>query len=245
MGDIVISKKLRRIANRFINRCVNWTKKGHRKVSYSQCGEDIIINFILTCLKIDKPTYMDIGAHHPFRFSNTALFYEAGCHGINIEPDPDLFKLFEKYRKNDINLNIGISDKPGELLFYIMSSQTMNTFSMQEAEDLVLNHGFVITNKVKVPVDTISNVVEEYLNGINVDILSIDVEGLELQILESIDFTVFSPIVICAETISYSTRGLGVKDVALIKFLENKGYMVYADTYINTIFVQKDRWIDH
>jgi hypothetical protein len=88
MGDIVISKKLRRIANRFINRCVNWTKKGHRKVSYSQCGEDIIINFILTCLKIDKPTYMDIGAHHPFRFSNTALFYEAGCHGINIEPDP-------------------------------------------------------------------------------------------------------------------------------------------------------------
>jgi hypothetical protein len=56
---------------------------------------------------------------------------------------------------------------------------------MQEAEDLVLNHGFVITNKVKVPVDTISNVVEEYLNGINVDILFIDVEGLELQIFHN------------------------------------------------------------
>ena len=94
------------------------------------------------------------------------------------------------------------------------------------------------------PVDTISNVVEKYLNGINVDILSIDVEGLELQILESVDFTVFSPTVICAETISYSTRGLGIKNVALIRFLENKGYIVYADTYINTIFVRKDLWID-
>jgi len=232
---------MRKILGRMLNRFAN----NHKKISYSQCGEDIIIDHILKSLKVDKPVYIDIGAHHPFQFSNTALFYKSGCRGVNIEPDPVLFKLFEKYRKNDINLNIGISDKPGESLLYIMSSQTMNTFSMQEAENLVLNHGFTVTNKIKVPIDTISNVVEKYLNNTNVDILSIDVEGLELQIFESIDFTVFLPTVICAETISYSTKGLGIKDIDLIKLLKNNDYMVYADTYINTIFVRKDLWFDH
>lgn len=236
MGDLIMKA---------LTRILHLHTKDYKKISYSQCGEDIIIDYILEGLKIDKPIFMDIGAHHPFIFSNTALFYESGCQGINIEPDPNLFKLFEKYRKRDINLNIGISDKPGELLFYIMSSQTMNTFSMQEAEDLVLNHGFKIIDKIKVPVDTVSNIVKKYLNGRNVDILSIDVEGVDLQILKSIDFTEFSPTVICAETVSYSTKGLGIKDLDIINFLEDNGYMKYADTYINTIFVRKDQWINH
>jgi len=134
-------KALTGFLNRFTN---NYKKVSYKKVSYSQCGEDTIIDHIFKSLKINKPTFMDIGAHHPFKLSNTALFYESGCQGINIEPDPDLFKLFKKYRKRDINLNIGVSDKPGELLFYIMSSQAMNTFSTQQAEDLTLNHGFTI-----------------------------------------------------------------------------------------------------
>ena len=215
------------------------------KNSYSQSGEDLIIKYIFEALNVKKPYYMDIGAHHPFKFSNTALFYESGCQGINIEPDPNLFKLFKKYRKRDINLNIGVSDKPGELLFYVMSSQTMNTFSMQEAEDLVSNHGFTITKKIKVQVDTISNIVKNHLNGKKLDLLSVDVEGMDLQILKSIEFTEFFPTVICVETISFSTKGLGIKDLSIKIFLESKGYMKYADTYINTIFVRKDKWCNH
>jgi FkbM family methyltransferase len=215
------------------------------KNSYSQSGEDLIIKYIFEALNVKKPYYMDIGAHHPFKFSNTALFYESGCQGINIEPDPNLFKLFKKYRKRDINLNIGVSDKPGELLFYVMSSQTMNTFSIQEAEDLVSNHGFTITKKIKVQVDTISNIVKNHLNGKKLDLLSVDVEGMDLQILKSIEFTEFFPTVICVETISFSTKGLGIKDLSIKFFLESKGYMKYADTYINTIFVRKDKWCNH
>jgi hypothetical protein len=144
-----------------------------------------------------------------------------------------------------VNLNIGVSDKPGELLFYIMSSQTMNTFSKDVAEDLAVNHGFMIEEETKVQVDTVSSIVKKYLNGRTVDILSIDVEGLDLPILKSIDFTAFSPTVICIETISYSTKGQGVKDLEIIDYLERKGYLKYADTYINTIFVRSERWIDH
>lgn len=216
-----------------------------KKISYSQSGEDLIIKYIFDALNVKNPVYMDIGAHHPFKFSNTALFYELGSDGINIEPDPSLFSIFRKYRKRDINLNIGVSDKSGELFFYIMSLQTMNTFSKSDAEDLSLNHGITITKKIKVPVDTISNIAKTHLKGKNVDLLSVDVEGLDLQILKSIDFSEFFPTVICVETISFSTKGLGIKDLEIINFLESKGYMKYADTYINTIFVRKDRWNNH
>lgn len=104
-------------------------EKKYEKKSFSQSGEDLIVKFIIDNLGINKPTYIDIGAHHPYFISNTALFYKNGCRGINIEPDPPLFKVFLKYRKEDVNLNIGISDCNSESDFYIISASTLNTFS--------------------------------------------------------------------------------------------------------------------
>src|SRR5688572_17355247 len=85
----------------------------YRKISYSQSGEDLIIKYIFDNLGISQPSYFDIGAHHPFFLSNTALFYSLGCRGINVEPDPSLFTPFKDKRKEDINLNIGISSSEG------------------------------------------------------------------------------------------------------------------------------------
>lgn len=66
------------------------------KKSYSQSGEDLIIKYIFDALGIEKPSYIDVGAYHPYCLSNTSLFYELGSKGINIEPDPMLFKNFPK-----------------------------------------------------------------------------------------------------------------------------------------------------
>ncbi len=82
-----------------------------KKISFSQCGEDLIVQNIFNCLGIEKPSYIDVGAYDPFIFSNTALFYSKGSRGINIEPDPHLYKTFPKHRKEDINLNVGIGEK--------------------------------------------------------------------------------------------------------------------------------------
>lgn len=218
-------------------------KDKYKKVSFSQSGEDLIVKFILNGLKIEKPSYLDIGAHHPFYLSNTALFYENGSRGINIEPDPILFKEFIKHRKNDVNLNIGIADKEGELDFHILNPPSLNTFSKEEAERFEIEHGYKITRVVKVQVNTIAHIIEKYCNGMFPHFLSLDAEGLDEQILYSINYNITAPIVICVETISFSTSGHGVKNYELINFLENKGYMVYADTYINTIFVQKKLWV--
>jgi FkbM family methyltransferase len=217
-------------------------KHKFKKISFSQCGEDLIVKYIFDALGIAKPTYIDIGAHHPYFISNTALFYKNGSIGINIEPDPTLFKEFIKFRKNDINLNIGISDDNCELDFYIISSPTLNTFSKEEADKYVVEGDYTIKKIEKISVQTLSDILNTFSNGIFPQFLSIDAEGVDEIIIRGIDFDKNFPIVICIETITFSTSGNGLKNVAVIEYITSKGYLLYADTNINSIFVKKEIW---
>lgn len=212
------------------------------KLSYSQTGEDIIIKSIFEAINVDKPSYLDIGAHHPTYLNNTAMLYKAGCRGINVEPDPILFSAFIKDRSKDINLNIGVATKPGKLTFYVMDPPTLNTFSESEADKYVSENGFSIRKKLLLDVNTIRNIVNEHHNGKFPDFLSIDVEGLDYDLIQSINYKKTYPKVICVETITYSSNGKGIKQKKIINHLQSQGYMVFADTYINTIFVRKDLW---
>lgn len=209
------------------------------KTSYSQCGEDLIVRFVFDFLKIPSPTYVDIGAHHPHYLSNTYLFYQQGSTGINIEPDPILFQAFSKQRKRDTNLNIGISDAEGELPFYVMSVPTLNTFSEAEAQAAVEQGRVQVDRTIPVKVRPINAVLHENLLNRPLDFLSIDVEGLDFSILNSMDFKQWRPKVICAETITYSEANQGKKLPEIAGLLFDLGYEAYADTHINTIFVDR------
>lgn len=208
--------------------------------SYSQTGEDVIIRSIFNVLKIDKPTYIDIGAFDPRRLSNTALFYEGGCRGINVEPNPLLFREFLVKRREDVNLNIGIHKEPGELDYFVMDVPTLNTFSRNEAENNQSQHGHKIVEVKKIKVDSLKNVLEHYCAGKFPDYMDLDAEGVDEVILESIDYLNNYPKVICLETVEYSKDGSGRKNDVLIGMLKDRGYDVYADTHINTIFVKRE-----
>ena len=93
-----------------------WLKRARQRIlgrraymnpSYSIEGEDRIVRTLLW-RKHDKGFYVDVGAHHPFRFSNTYLFYTQGWSGINIDATPGSMKAFNKYRPRDINLEVGV-----------------------------------------------------------------------------------------------------------------------------------------
>lgn len=213
------------------------------KHSYSQCGEDLIMKHLFHELKIEKPSYIDIGAHHPYYLNNTCLFYEQGARGINIEPDPTLYAAFVKERKNDINLNIGINLTRGELDFYIFNEPTLNTFVKEESERIHKEHpGYFVKEVKKIQTVPLHEVIEKHHAGKFPDLMSLDVEGLDEVIIRSVNFEKTLPTVICVETISFSTKGRGVKNSAILTFLESKDYMVYADTNINTIFVKRSAW---
>lgn len=210
--------------------------------SYSQIGEDIIINFIFNSKGIDRFNYLDIGANHPFYINNTYNFYLNGKRGINIEPNPNLFELLTKYRSQDINLNIGISAKKSELTYYHFDVPALNTFSLEE-KNRYLTLGHKLIHQEILIVDTITNIVNKYCNSIFPNILFVDVEGLDFDIIKSIDFkSENTPNVICIETLSYSKDNSGVKHIELIDYIKSKGYFLYADTYVNSIFVNFNFW---
>jgi FkbM family methyltransferase len=218
------------------------TAKRWMKSSYSQSGEDLIVKFLFDELQIKNPSYIDIGAHHPFYLSNTALFYQMGSTGINIEPDPQLFKRFIKYRKKDINLNIGIGETETEADFYLISSPTLNTFSAEEASNYKLEGDYEVTGVIKTQISSLHHIIEQFNHGIFPHFLNLDAEGIDELIIKSIDYSIKYPVVMCVETISFSTSRKGIKNKSLIDFIADNGYLVYADTYINTIFVKKDIW---
>jgi FkbM family methyltransferase len=212
------------------------------KTSYAQCGEDLIVRFIFDELQIQLPSYIDVGAHHPFYLNNTALFYDSGCHGINIEPDPSLFGEFLKHRKKDINLNLGIGAERGNADFYIISSPTLNTFSKKDAENYKNEGDYFIKDVIQVPIDNLQNIVQDKCRGIFPQFLNIDAEGVDEMIVKSIDYQHNYPLVICVETVTFSTSGRGIKNISLINYLKDQGYYLYADTYINSVFVRQDKW---
>ena len=211
------------------------------KKSYSQCGEDLIVRYIFDILKIASPSYLDIGAHHPTYLNNTYLFYQTGSKGVNVEPDPNLFLKINQERPRDVNLNTGVADKNATLDFYIMSSPTLNTFSKQDA--LKSESSKVkIVDTVKIPVMPVNDILERYFGVVILDYLTLDVEGFDFMILNSFDFSKRKPKVICVETITYSPGKSGIKLNEINELLLKNGYFVYADTHINTIFVDTGVW---
>ncbi len=210
--------------------------------SWSQCGEDLIMRYLFDMLRIPRPSYIDIGAHHPWFYNNTYLFYRQGAHGVNIEPDPTLYARLRRARRRDVNVNIGIGPQAGELDFYVMSQRTLSTFSTAEAQKYVAEHGLRIVETRSIQVQTFAQAVDAYA-GTPPDLVSLDVEGLDLDILRSIDFSTYHPHVFCVETISYAQGdGSGVKNQDIHALMLANDYMLYADTYINSIYVAGRSW---
>ena len=192
------------------------------------------------CLGIDKPSYIDIGANSPYHLSNTAMLYEQGSRGVNIEPNPELFKNIASARKEDTNLMIGIGTSEGILPFYEMNANTLSTFSEDEAKTICEKHGFKIVKVIPVQVRTLKSVVDEYCGGVFPDFMSLDTEGLDELILSTLKDCTSRPKIICTETWEYGLQANHVPEICAI--LEPLGYMLFLDNHLNSIFVLKDLW---
>jgi FkbM family methyltransferase len=211
------------------------------KVSWSQQGEDMIIDFIFTWqLECPMPSYLEIGANHPSNLNNSYFFYKKGCRGVNIEPDSSLFKLLKKSRPLDINLCIGIGAEDMEMDFYKMSMPTLNTFSKVTAETYTADRQFgypTITAIEKVRILPVNEILNKYFNAAENYFISIDIEGWDFEVLSAIDFSTYRPAVICIET----NKLIGKDVEKYINLLDTAGYLLYADTSINSIFLDKKR----
>lgn len=212
------------------------------KLSFSQCGEDLIVAHLMEALQITKPTYLDVGAHHPSRLNNTYLFYLKGSRGVCVEPSPELFAELKARRKRDICLNTGIGfDQRENADFYVMSSNSLSTFSKEEAQRYESYGQQRVLRVIKTPLESINAVINQYFKTAP-HFISLDTEGMDFQILKSFDFTLYRPPVFCIETLTYTEDKTEQKVTAIVDYMLQQSYLPVADTYINTVFVEADAW---
>jgi len=212
--------------------------------SYSQAGEDRILSYLFGTMGMHRPTYLDIGANDPIHGNNTYLFYENGSSGVCIEPDPAIFENLSKTRERDACLNVGITfDDKKEADFFVFPIPALNTLSKKEAEYREKNGSYKVEKIIRIPLKTINEIIEKNFSA-TPDLVNLDVEGIDLEIIKSLDFNKYRPFAFCIETITYSENRTEQKITEILDFVVSKGYLIYADTHINTIFVDEEKFRD-
>jgi len=197
--------------------------------SYSQDGEDMILKALFEQKKGYKGFFVDVGAHHPIRYSNTNYFYKRGWKGINIEPTPSAISAFNTFRRRDINLNIGIGPEKGKLKFYCFNEPALNSFSEEVSKKIDReSEKYKITKELDIDVLTLAEVFDRHLpTNKTIDFLSIDVEGLDYQVLLSNNWEKYKPTVILVEE---NINVDDLKNSPIYNFLKEKGYNFFAKT---------------
>ena len=99
--------------------------------AWSQEGEDLILARYFE--SVPRGFFVDVGAHHPFRFSNTCLLYKQGWRGVNIDAMPGSMGPFRRARPRDINLEIGIGTQTGIAHYFVFNEPALNTFDPELA----------------------------------------------------------------------------------------------------------------
>lgn len=200
--------------------------------SWSQEGEDMVLRRIFEGKM--EGFYIDVGAHHPKRFSNTYFFYRRGWSGINIDAMPRSMQLFNKWRPRDINLEMGVAQASGTLDFYVFNEPALNGFSADLSRERdKASDSYRVKEVIKVDVSPLSEVLSKYLHKQEIDFLSVDVEGLDLDVLKSNDWSRYRPRIVLVELLESSLHGLENNPVT--EFMKESGYALYGKQ-VNTVF---------
>ena len=161
------------------------------KRSYSGSSQDLLINHFFKNKK--KGHYIDVGCYHPYNGNNTKLLYDKGWSGINIDLDFHTIDLFNFIRKRDENINTAISDKEGEKdLYFFHNRSAINSISELRKKDA--------KEIKKIHTKTLNSVLENSkFKNEKINLISIDVEGHELEVLKSFDFEKYTPEMVIVE----------------------------------------------
>jgi len=200
-------------------------------------GVDLIVDSILR--NKNKGIYIDVGCHHPFINNNTYLLFKRGWKGINIDLDYSSIDMFNYFRPNDDNKKIAISDKKGEAKLFFFHNRapknTLNTFSGLGARSIK-----------KIQTNTLDNVIKKSKIKIKeIDFLTIDVEGSELDVLKGLNINKYKPKVVSLELINknldsfYHQEIKSIEKSAVYKYMIKKNYKLANWIHDDLIFVSK------
>jgi FkbM family methyltransferase len=215
----------------------NHNAKGYVRHYYSQEGEEIILKRYFNYQQTGF--YVDIGAHHPQRFSNTYVLYELGWRGINIDANPASVQLFNKLRNEDINLEVAISDNNQEMNYFSFQEGALNTLDEERAKKIMSQANYKSLGNRVVITQTLSQVLDKYLiPSQKIDFFSIDTEGYDLKVLKGNNWKKYKPRVIVIESRVLHLDKIENDEVYI--FLTNIGYKPFAKTYKSVFYSSEE-----
>lgn len=202
------------------------------RIGFSQEGEDGILSRLFEGTAAGF--YVDVGAHHPRRFSNTALLYDKGWRGINIEPNPVMVDLLRKQRGRDVTVEAAVGEHDGELQYYEFNDPALNTLEPETAMKVERSGTYRLLRQRSVVVSRLQKILDEHQVSA-IDLLNVDVEGRDLQVLKSLDWRINRPKVVLAESVMQTARQALEGEIAV--YLSDQGYTLIAKTINSLMFV--------
>ena len=221
-------------AFRKINRTINLNSwMNFAQLTFSQNGEDVMLSNMFSRLR--KGFFIDVGAHHPFRFSNTYLLYRQGWSGINIDALPGTKKLFEHYRPRDITIEMGVSDVPGSLTYWSFEEPAYNTFEQSLGEERSTTGVSRLVKKTSIQALPLRDILSDCVRGNQpIDFLTIDVEGFDLKVLRSNDWTRYRPRIVLCEVLGVQFHEITLDEVYV--FMQSVGYSLQSKLNMTAVF---------
>lgn len=213
------------------------TDKDYIFESYSLEGEDRIVNMFFGNKK--NGSYVDIGAHHPFRFSNTYLFYKKGWRGVNVDADKNAINLFRRDRKDDVNIVSAVGIASGSKKLYQFNDPALNTFDRKYSKHYQ-QIGYKQTGVVRLKIRKLSEILKRYsFNNDVIDFMSVDVEGSELDVLKSNNWDKYRPQLIIVEVFNVDDfNSANTNEITV--YLKSKKYKLFVKTLSNLIYKNED-----
>jgi len=206
-------------------------------ITYAQNFEDVILNRIFKEKK--NGFYIDVGAWHPVNHSVTKHFSDQGWSGINVEPSSTYWKLLQKFRPRDININCAISDNH-ESIEYLEIPNSGASTSIHKVRDIIYEQGDLAKNaKIrKVECVTLADICNQYAHDKEIDFLKIDVEGAESSVIKGGNWKVYRPQVVIVEAVMPFTKTLNYTDWEDI--LLNEGYIFAYFDGLNRFYLREE-----
>jgi len=233
------------IINKYLRICNSFFKyyfyffKNFRSIknskNFSQEGEDL---FLIEFFKNkSEGFYVDVGAFHPFRINNTYALYKKGFRGINIDISATSIDFFNLARSDDINLNIGASNKFENKIFFSKKNLSFhNTFSKSLAESKIQNEPF--KKKYYIECKPLTQIIDDTkFSNKKIDFLNIDAEGHDYEVLRGLDLKKYSPKIICIEISPLiEKKNKNYKNTKIFKYLLKNNYKLTWKGYNSFIF---------
>jgi FkbM family methyltransferase len=230
----MFNKTMRQLIDHILRR-LGQMRPGQR--SFSQEGEDIALARIFDGQA--DGFYVDVGACHPKRFSNTFFFYRRGWRGINIDATPGSMEAFRKMRPRDVNLEMAVGETESSLRIHLYRDPAFNTFSTRLVEKREKRDpDCKPESSVTLVTRSLRSILEQHVSaGQAIDFMSVDVEGMDLAVLRSNCWERFRPRCVIAEVVGKSVNE--ILEDPISTFMEQHGYELYSKLVHSVIFLDR------